>query len=127
MTATAPLDRIEPADVYRQIDWLRDEWSTNDEYQVAQKITRLRRTLEHLPSRYYELSLPLMNDLCGMRLRRDPPYQECLRRLVELVREWDRQRPPLLECPDCGIEIRGHRPLATHRSVVHDVWEADKR
>lgn len=116
------LQRLSPQDLHRQIDWIRDEWDC-DEEEMARKIVRLRRTLEHLPSRYYERSVPLIEQLCRARLVRDPVYQPALRSLNELVAEWDRNRPPLLECELCGVEIRGHDSMSSHLELVHDAGD----
>lgn len=121
MTAHAALDRIEPRDFYRQLDWIRDEWDACSEPDMSRHLDTLRRTLEHLPSRYYEASRPIFEQLGYCRLMRDPPYHARILDLVDLIRQWDRERPPLLECPECGLTMRGHRSLATHRLVVHQV------
>ena len=116
------LERLSPHDLYRQIDWLRDEW-TDDEETVTRKIGRLRRTLEHLPSRYYERSVPLVESLCRARLVRNSDYLQTLRALGELVSEWDRNRPPLLRCDVCGVNVRGRSALNQHRQLVHDLGD----
>lgn len=116
------LERLSPQDLYRQIDWLRDEWNDHEEV-VAKKIVRLRRTLEHLPSRYYERSVPLVESLCRARLVRNADYLPTLRALGELVSEWDRNRPPLLTCEMCGVNVRGRDSMNRHLWLVHDIEE----
>lgn len=121
VSATAPLDRLSPADFYRQLDWIRDEWESTDEWAMSRKLSRLRSLYEHLPERHWKQAEQILTTLGLARLVRGSSYANALRQLADIVREWDRARPPLLDCPECGIQIRGHRPLATHRYVVHDV------
>lgn len=110
-----------PQDLYRILDWLRDEWNAADEYVVVQRMLRLRRHFEHLPSRFWERARPLLEELGRGRLSRDFSYQEGIRSLSEIVSEWDRARPPLLSCEVCGIDIRGHYALKNHLLIVHDL------
>ena len=118
VSARAALDRLAPEDIYRQLDWLRDEWE-GDEYEIARKLTRLRRTLEHLPARYYERTHAPLETLARARIANGVPWRGALLELGALVSEWDRSRPPLLECEVCGIGVRGHPALANHYEIVH--------
>jgi hypothetical protein len=124
VTAQAPLDRIAPQDFYRQLDWVRDEWDSSDEWQMTAKLTRLHRHFEHLPSRYYEQAVPLLEQLGHARLVNGKPWRQTIRQLADIVSAWNRARPPLLECPECGHTLRGHPALKSHRYVVHDVEDA---
>lgn len=119
MSAQATRDRLAPQDLYRLLDWLRDEWDAVDEWYAAKRLQRLRRNFEHLPSRFWDRARPLIEELGRGRLSRDFPYQAKIRALSELVSEWERSRPPLLSCEVCGIEIRGHRSMFLHLATVH--------
>jgi len=121
VTATAPLDRLSPQDFYRLLDGLRDEWETLDEYVVARRLQNLRRMYEHLPTRFWTLAEPLLKDLGMARVANGRPWYATLRQLSEIVATWTRAQPPLLSCPECGHDVRGHQALETHRYVVHDV------
>jgi hypothetical protein len=113
------LDRLSPRDIYRQLDWLRDEWS-GDEVEVARKLVRLRRMFEHLPARYYERATGPLEELAHARLVSGGDYSTPLRQLAELASEWDRSRPPLLTCECCGLTVRGHQILKQHLWAIHD-------
>lgn len=121
MSAVAPLDRLEPADFYHQLDWIRDGWLDSDEPDMTRKLQRLRRHLEHLPSRHYEEAMRLCAELGSMRLAHNPPYHAKLLELRGVISEWSRERPPLLACDECGLELRGRRNLQTHRYTVHGI------
>jgi hypothetical protein len=124
VSVTAPLDRLAPPDFYKQLDWLRDEWETTDEYGVAMRLQRLRRTFEHLPTRYWREAEPLIDRLGRARLANGKPWHILIRQLADIVSAWDRARPPLLGCPECGVTLRGHPALSSHRYVVHYVEDA---
>lgn len=118
MSARAPLDRLAPQDIYRQLDWIRDEWAC-DEYEFAHKLARLRRTFEQLPSRYYERTREPLVVLVRARIVNGVPWQAALLELGALVSEWDHSRPPVLDCEVCGVALRGHPALANHYDIVH--------
>jgi hypothetical protein len=118
VTAHAALDRLAPQDFYRQLDWIRDGWN-GDEDVMARKLSRLRRTFEHLPTRYYEQSTAPLEVLARARIANDVPWQSALRQLVDIVNEWDSSRPPILDCEVCGIAVRGHPALSNHYMIVH--------
>lgn len=124
MSAQAPLDRLAPQDMYRLLDWLRDDWETCDEVDNARALTRLRRHFEHLPTPFWDRARPLLLELATSRLYKGRPWRQTIRSLSELVSEWERSRPPLLACPECELEVRGHRALEAHRYVVHEVGVA---
>jgi len=112
------LERLTARDFYRQLDWMRDEWP-DDVERNAKKVVRLRQLFEQLPSRYYELAAP---DLQYLALHIDYPVATvapAMLRLQLLASEWNRGRPPLLECEACGVEVRGHPALANHYMIVH--------
>jgi hypothetical protein len=118
MSGRATLERLSPRDFYRQLDWVRDEWG-GDEYKMAQKLTRLRRTYEQLPSRYYERAVVELAIVSRARVVNGVPWQLALRQLADIVGDWDRCRPPQLDCEVCGIAVRGHPALANHYEIVH--------
>lgn len=118
MSASAALDRLSPQDIYRQLDWLRDEWEC-DEYEFTRKLQRLQRTFGHLPSRYYERTAAPMKVLARARIVNGVPWRGALLELGALVSEWDRSRPPVLDCEVCGVALRGHPALANHYDIVH--------
>ena len=112
------LERLSPRDFYRQLDWIKNEWA-EDEHDMARKLDRLRQTFEHLPSRYYERSLPHLAVLARARVVNGVPWKDALLDLRALVSEWDRCRPPQLDCEVCGITVRGHPALTNHYDIVH--------
>ena len=117
MTATAA-DRLSPRDFYRQLDWIRDEWS-DDELQIAWKLHRLRRLLEQLPEPFYSQARPKLRELEQARIYAGRPWQQTLRTLADLIGEWNQARPALLECEVCGLEVRGRSRLAGHLELFH--------
>jgi hypothetical protein len=121
--ALAPLDRLSAKNFYERLDWLREDWGKDETY-IAKRLVTLRRMFEHLPSRYYERALPLLGVLARARIVNGEPWKAALLELRRLVSEWDNQRPALLECEVCGIEVRGHPAMKNHLMLVHDHWEA---
>lgn len=115
--ASSPLERLDPADFYRQLDWIRDEWASSDEHAMAAKLVRLRRLLEHLPDRYWLEAEPLLERLGRSRVVNGLEHERTLRSLADLIGEWSRSRPPLLECPSCGISVRGRHGLEQHQEL----------
>jgi hypothetical protein len=112
------LERLSAQDFYRQLDWLRDEWA-DDVEKNAKKIVRLRKMFECLPARYYESALP---HLKWLALHIDAEWDSAAGSAISLqllVSDWNRNRPPLLECEACGIAVRGHPALANHYMIVH--------
>lgn len=87
--ASVPHDRLAPKDLYRQLDWIRDEWSC-DEYEFSRKLRRLRQTWRRLPAPFYQRGLPLLDELGRYRLVNDPPYRSALMVLGQIVSEWGR-------------------------------------
>jgi len=118
VTAQAPLDRLAPEDFYRQLDHVRDDWDA-DEWRIARKLTKLRRLYEQLPLRYWDRAQPLLGVLVRARIANGQPWQAALLQLRAVVSEWDRARPPLLDCEICGVPLRGHPALANHYEIVH--------
>lgn len=90
--ASVSYDRTSPADFYRQIGWLRDEWLSADEPEVTRKLQRLRDLCDHLPGRYYEQTKPLIAALGRCRLQRVSPWQARLVDLCDVIRAWDGER-----------------------------------
>jgi hypothetical protein len=122
MSAHAPLDRITPRDFYRQIDWIRNEW-VDDEFRMAQKLCRLRRAFEHLPTKFWERAKVQLGIVARARIVNGVPWDQALTELGAIVTAWDNTRPPQIECETCGLIVRGHRRLLEHRSLVHGIEE----
>jgi hypothetical protein len=112
------LDRLTAPDLYRQLDWLRDEWH-QDEEKVARKILRLEQTFAHLPTRYYTQSLALLAVVKRARIVNGVDWRGAISELRRLANEWDKQRPPILACEVCGATMRGHATLANHFHIFH--------
>jgi hypothetical protein len=123
MSAHAPLDRLAPRDFYRQIDLVRDNWQ-GDERAMSKRIMRLRQMFAHLPISYFQRAQPLIAEVAVARVAEGRQWQDALRGLAAIVTDWNRDRPPLLECPECGLLVRGHRRLLNHRLSVHGIEEA---
>jgi hypothetical protein len=123
MSAHAPLDRLAPRDFYHQIDQIRANWTAN-EHAMSLQVIRLRRLFEHLPSPYCERAKAPLAVVARARIVNGLPWENALRELCAIVADWNSHRPPLLECDECGLIVRGHRRLLNHRVSVHGIEEA---
>lgn len=103
---------------------MRDKWDEYDEWKMSRMTRDVRRLLEHLPSRFYDRALLEVRTIESARIAEGKDWTGALARLRRIVGEWDRSRPPLLECPECELEVRGRNRLANHRLVVHGLEEA---
>jgi hypothetical protein len=117
-------------DLWRQIDWLREAWTADDEYQMTKRLTKLKDALNELPEPHHTTALELHAGLCHARLIQHADHHQLLTRLQRVVTAWNRTRPPLLACDhkyqhpehgviECGITYRSASRLAEHRERVH--------
>ena len=113
------LDRLTAHDFYRQLDWLRDEWG-DDEVKVARKILRLEQTCAQLPAAYYERTHAPIALIKRARIVNGVDWRGALLALGGIVSDWERSRPALIACPDCGATVRAGAGLANHRYIFHD-------
>ena len=92
MSSGVPYDRLTPRDLYRQLDWIREEWDSATDPEMTRKLQRLRDAVDRLPGRYYALAKPLVAALGYCRLQRLSPYEARLVDLTDVIREWAVER-----------------------------------
>ena len=148
MTAQAAQDRLSPDDFYLRLDRLRADWHSDPstwtdpgssegryadgrrqdaldihEREIAAQMRTLRRLLKQLPPRFHDRAMVEYEELKRGRLVEGSDWLGAIARLRRSISEWDHSRPPLVECSECGLIVRGQRNLQTHLLLIHDIEE----
>ena len=145
LTAQA-LDRLDPRDFYTRLDALRDAWVGNPairtkpdspeehyadyrrqeaaelhEREIDQRLRYIGRLIQQLPPQFYGRANPLFITVKRARVADSVDGLGDIAQLRRIVSEWDHSRPPLVACPECGLEVRGQDNLKSHRQYVHNL------
>lgn len=144
----AALDRLAPPDFYHRLDRLRAEWHADastftepdspegryadgrrqdaldiHERKIAVQLRTLRRLIEQLPPRFHDRAMVEYEALKHARLVDRADWLGAITRLARIVSEWNNSRPPIIDCPSCGANLRGQQELRAHLLLVHQIEE----
>lgn len=118
-------------DLLHQLDWLRDEWATDDEYKNAQKVARLRRAIRELlgePSRAQ--ALEVCRELDRAWIVEGVDHRALIVKLGGIVSSGARRLGYVCDFrylhPEggvvvCGIRHGSQEALDLHRVYVHGI------
>ena len=85
-------DRIQPADLYRYMDYMRERWDELDVYCNAKRVVKLRGLVDRIPDPYYDRCQPHLTTLArGI----DLPAARSMAAFMAIrstVSEWGRSR-----------------------------------